>query len=138
MLAKNWSTHLFHEITEPLKKKEKKKYFYQCVLICNLFVQVFNRTQIGFKYPLNLTHTLQIQSIISILLPSAVTCLHSSACYICSSHACGNWLLTMKDLLTLKSVVCAMCVPSSVGQLYWLHQFNSQSSLQLSIISILL
>lgn len=35
----------------------------------------------------------------------------------CSLRACGNWLLTMKDLLTLKSVVCAICVPSCVGQL---------------------
>lgn len=44
------------------------------------------------------------------LLPSTATCLLTSARYICGSHACGNWLSTMKDLLTLKPrCLCNVC-----------------------------
>lgn len=57
-------------------------------------------------------------------------CCHiCSDCYICSVRSCGNWLLTAKDLLTLKSVACVLCAAHSVGQLQQLRQYNSPNSL---------
>lgn len=39
-------------------------------------------------------------------------CCHiCSDCYICSVRSCGNWLLTAKDLLTLKSVASCCVQP---------------------------
>lgn len=51
----------------------------------------------------------------------------------------GSWQRAIYWLWSLLFVQCVgVCVPSSVWQLYRLNQFNSQSSLQLSIISTLL
>lgn len=63
-------------------------------------------------YPLNFTD-FQDSNYYFHLLQYMLSCLHSFAGYICSLHACGNWHLMMKDLLTLKSVVCVCLVPWS-------------------------
>lgn len=55
----------------------------------------------------------------------AICCPSSSNCCICSVLFYGNWLLTVKDLLTLKSVVCALRAPCSLGQLQRLRWFTS-------------
>lgn len=56
----------------------------------------------------------------------AICCPGSSDCYICRARvSCGNWLLTVKDLLTLKPVVCALRAPCCLGQLQQLRWFNS-------------
>lgn len=56
-------------------------------------------------------------------------CWHiSSEWYVCSMCSCGNWLLTVKDLLTLKSVVCVLRAPCSAGQLLRLCRFNSPNT----------
>lgn len=58
----------------------------------------------------------------------AICCPSSAHCYIWDVLSCGNWLLTVKDLLTLKSVVCTLRAPCSLGQLQRLRWFESPNT----------
>lgn len=79
-----------------------------------------------------LTRTFSLSSLI-LSRSTVFFCCHfchiCSDCYICSVRSCGNWLLTAKDLLTLKSVACVLRATHSVGQLQQLRQYNFPNSL---------